>query len=301
MNSGGKERMDDSGDEDLPSFGLIASLAVDEGEIDRVLKVFPNQGLSREKIRQDLRRSGSAGATINRILDNQISWEEAGNVDQNSRSEAIQITYGNVEIAAKSQTSGTRLSETLGSTNCFSARGSSPVLLSSENCLPAVSAENQDSDSDSSICIIEEVPLAKRLNTKSCSGYSSEVVPRSSHGGQLTDCFSNIGGTLHNNGVVGACSDDSDISDLWLVNKSSQEGSGCRFQATTSSGCSDCRSQATTSSGWSQSVDSQETEGSGKSRRPRQKLTEEERERRVQERLVCVNYAPQYWFWLYFH
>jgi hypothetical protein len=72
MNSGGKERMDDSGDEDLPSFGLIASLAVDEGEIDRVLKVFPNQGLSREKIRQDLRRSGSAGATINRILDNQV-------------------------------------------------------------------------------------------------------------------------------------------------------------------------------------------------------------------------------------
>ena len=64
--------MDDSEDEDLPSFGSIASLSIDEGEVYRVLKVFPNQGLSREEVRQDLRRSGSAEATINRILDNQV-------------------------------------------------------------------------------------------------------------------------------------------------------------------------------------------------------------------------------------
>ena len=193
---------------------------------------------------------------------------------------------------------GERPSETLKSPeNCLPAGSVSTgwpyETLSAGNGLSAtpVSSENQECDSDISICIVEEIPLAERLKgcAKSHSGYSSETVSRFNHGSQVTDSCSfnsNIGGSS-GNGVVQAHGDDSDSNDLWMVDKSSQESSGCLLQATTSSG-------------WSQIVDSQESEGSGKGKRPRQKLTEEERERRTQERLVCIILSIQH-CWLYFH
>lgn len=64
--------MEESEDEDLPAFDVVSSSAVGERDVNRVLQVFPDIGLSKDEIRRHIRKSGSTEATINHILDNQL-------------------------------------------------------------------------------------------------------------------------------------------------------------------------------------------------------------------------------------
>lgn len=155
----------------------------------------------------------------------------------------------------------------------------------------SLTCNDEESDSDDSVRIIEEMPLAKRLkpstlvNDNSCSNHfqSSVVGTQSQTLSRLTHSLVNHTSKTETRrsaswssvsvekGVV--LSDGSVDDSSSLVTENSSQDSVTLSQVVSSS--------------WSQTVDSQESEGSGSRKTSRRKLTEEERERRNEEKLVC--------------
>lgn len=127
--------------------------------------------------------------------------------------------------------------------------------------------DEQQSDSDSSVCVLEELPLARRL--KVCTSTNNHPFATLNHRKETVESDSLLS---HSRGNY--CLNDEDSSNNAIIVTDSL------------SQCSTTFSQST-SSDWSHTGDSQESDRSDSMKGSRQKLLEAERERRNQERLVC--------------